>query len=116
MLIDPMSFVRMHLPDLLFAFSIVAGLIAAKAAAAFLSARLLHFTKAEGAMMWSLSIPQVAATLAAALVAHETVNSSGEHLISAVVFDAVLLLLAVTTILGPILTERFSVEISNKDQ
>ncbi len=115
-LIDPLSFTRMHLSDLLFALSIVGGLIGAKAAAAFLSARLLHFTRAEGAMMWSLSIPQVAATLAAALVAYETVNSNGDRLISDVVFDTALLLLAVTTILGPILTEKFSAKIRNEDQ
>ena len=107
-LIDPMSFTRMHLTDLAFALSIIAGLIGAKAAAAFMSARLLGFTRAEGAMMWSLSMPQVAATLAAALVAYETVNSSGERLISDVVLDTALLLMAVTTILGPLLTERYA--------
>ncbi len=115
-LIDPLSFTRMHTPDLIFALSIVGGLVGAKAAAAFISAKLLHFTRAEGAMMWSLSIPQVAATLAAALVAYETVNSAGERLISEVVFDIALLLLAVTTILGPILTEKFSTKIRNEDQ
>jgi Kef-type K+ transport system membrane component KefB len=115
-LIDPMSFTRMHLTDLAFSLAIVAGLIGAKAAAAFLSAKLLGFSRAEGAMMWSLSMPQVAATLAAALVAYETVNSAGERLISEVVLDTALLLMAVTTILGPILTEKYAPAIRTTDR
>lgn len=114
-LIDPLSFTQMHWSDLLFAFLIIAGLLLSKFVAAWISAKALRFTKAEGSMMWSLSVPQVAATLAAALVAHETVNSAGERLISEVVLDTALLLMAVTTILGPILTTRFAPQISNDD-
>ena len=107
-LIDPLSFARMDIADLIYALLIVFGLIGAKAAAAFLSAKILRFTPDEAKTMWSLSIPQVAATLAAALVAYETLNASGQRLISTVVFDTALLLMAVTTILGPILTDRYA--------
>jgi hypothetical protein len=58
--------------------------------------------------MWSLSIPQVAATLAAALVAYNTTNAAGERLIGEPVLNAVIVLLVVTSVLGPILTERFA--------
>lgn len=115
-LIDPLSFTRMSPGDILFAVAIVIGLIAAKALAAFTAAKLLKFNRAEAKTMWSLSIPQVAATLAAALVAYETVDSSGQTLISEVVLDTALVLMAVTTIIGPILTEFFSKSVSNEDR
>ena len=58
--------------------------------------------------MWSLSIPQVAATLAAALVAYNTTNAAGERLIGEPVLNSVIVLLMVTSVFGPILTERFA--------
>jgi hypothetical protein len=58
--------------------------------------------------MWSLSLPQVAATLAAALVAYGTTNADGERLIGEPVLNSVIVLLVVTSVLGPILTERFA--------
>ncbi len=62
--------------------------------------------------MWSLSLPQVAATLAAALVAYNTTNASGERLgerlIGEPVLNSVIVLLVVTSVLGPILTESFA--------
>jgi uncharacterized membrane protein YfcA len=58
--------------------------------------------------MWSLSMPQVAATLAAALVAYNTTNAAGERLIGEPVLNSVIVLLVVTSVLGPILTERFA--------
>lgn len=115
-LIDPLSFTRMDVGDLIFAISIVVGLIVAKGVAAAISAKILGFTKGEGAMMWALSVPQVAATLAAALVAYETVNSEGQTLISEVVLDTALVLMAVTAVLGPVLTEFFAPKIDNKLQ
>ncbi len=115
-LIDPLSFTRMDLSDLFFAISIVLGLIGAKLIAALISAKILGFSRDESLTMWSLSVPQVAATLAASLVAFETINSNGERLISEVILDTALLLMAVTTILGPILTSRFAPKIDNQIQ
>ena len=57
--------------------------------------------------MWSLSLPQVAATLAAALVAFEAKNAAGRRLIDEPVLNSVIVLMVVTSILGPILTEQF---------
>jgi hypothetical protein len=47
----------------------------------------------------------VAATLAAALVAYNTTNAAGERLIGEPVLNSVIVLLVVTSVLGPILTE-----------
>ena len=58
-------------------------------------------------MIWSLSLPQVAATLATAMVAYQTMNAEGKRLIDLPVVNAVLVLVVVTSILGPMLTEHF---------
>ena len=58
--------------------------------------------------MWSLTLPQVAATLAAALVAYDTLNPAGQRLVDGHLLNAVLVLMLVTSILGPTLTERFA--------
>ncbi|MGF1604659.1 MAG: cation:proton antiporter [Thermosynechococcaceae cyanobacterium] len=50
--------------------------------------------------MWSLSIPQVAATLAAALVGYEA------KIINIQMFNSVILLMLVTSVLGPLVTSR----------
>ena len=58
-------------------------------------------------LSWSLSLPQVAATLAAAQVASNTVNAAGEKLIDGPIFDTILVLVLVTSELGPVLTGKF---------
>jgi hypothetical protein len=56
--------------------------------------------------MWALTLPQVAATLAATLVAYDTRNALGQRLLDERMLNTVLVLLLVTAILGPVLTER----------
>ena len=58
--------------------------------------------------MWALTLPQVAATLAATLVGYNTLNAAGERLLTGDIFNAVLVLLVVTSLLGPVLTELFT--------
>jgi Kef-type K+ transport system membrane component KefB len=86
---------------------IVGGLIAAKFLAARLTQRLFGYSHSQGNLIWSLSLPQVAATLAAALVAFETKNAAGVRLIDEPAINTVLVLVVVTSILGPMLTEYF---------
>jgi Kef-type K+ transport system membrane component KefB len=86
---------------------IVGGLIVAKFLAACLTQRLFHYSRSQGHLIWSLSLPQVAATLAATLVAFQTRNAAGVRLIDEPVINTVLVLVVVTSILGPILTESF---------
>jgi hypothetical protein len=58
--------------------------------------------------MWSLTLPQVAATLAATLVAFDTFDPAGQRLIDSRLLNVVLVLMLTTSILGPVLTERFA--------
>jgi Kef-type K+ transport system membrane component KefB len=85
----------------------VGGLIGAKYLAARLTQRLFGYSRSEGHLIWSLSLPQVAATLAAAIAAFETKNAEGVRLIDESAINTVLVLVVVTSILGPILTEYF---------
>ncbi len=86
---------------------IVGGLIVAKMLAAFAAQRLFGYSTTEGLLMGALSLPQVAATLAAALVAFETKNSAGVRLIDEPIINTVIVLMVVTSVAGPILTERY---------
>jgi hypothetical protein len=47
-------------------------------------------------------------TLAATLVAYHTVNSDGQRMLDERMLNAVLVLMLVTSALGPVLTERFA--------
>jgi hypothetical protein len=58
--------------------------------------------------VWSPTLPQVAATLAATLVAHDTVSATGQRLLDDRMLNVVFVLVLVTAILGPVLTERFA--------
>jgi Kef-type K+ transport system membrane component KefB len=86
---------------------IVGGLIVAKFVAAQLTRWLFGYSRAEGRLIWSLSLPQVAATLAAAIVAFQAKNAAGVGLIDESAINTVLVLVVVTSILGPMLTEYY---------
>ena len=57
--------------------------------------------------MASLTLPQVAATLAAALVGYNAVNAAGVRLLDQRMLNTVLVLVVVTSVLGPVLTELY---------
>ncbi|MFN6469612.1 MAG: cation:proton antiporter [Nostoc sp. SerVER01] len=86
--------------------AIVLALIGSKFIAAFLAKLLYRYNTAELLTMWSLSLPQVAATLAATLVAYQSLNPAGERLINEGVLNSVIVLMLVTAILGPVITAR----------
>jgi hypothetical protein len=69
--------------------------------------RAFAYTPAARMTMWSLTLPQVAATLAATLVAFDTRNPAGQRLIDSRLL-VVLVLMVTTSILGPVLTEHFA--------
>jgi hypothetical protein len=50
----------------------------------------------------------MAATLASAVVAYKTMNAAGERLLDESYVNAVLVLVVVTCVAGPILAERFA--------
>lgn len=107
-LIDPLQFVQ----GLLGNFPLVAGIIGAlllgKGLAAWGIGRGFGYTRDARLTVWALTLPQVAATLAVALVAHATRAPGGALLLDDRMLNVVLVMVLVTSILGPVLTERFA--------
>jgi Kef-type K+ transport system membrane component KefB len=86
----------------------VASLILGKGIAAAIAGRAFGYARQARLTMWALTLPQVAATLAATLVGYNTLNAAGERLLPGEIFNAVLVLLIVTSVLATILTELFT--------
>ncbi|MBW4683891.1 MAG: cation:proton antiporter [Komarekiella atlantica HA4396-MV6] len=82
---------------------IVVGLIASKFIAAFLTKLVYRYNWQEMLTMWSLSIPQVSTTLAATLVGYRA------GLLPIGVLHSVIILMLVTSTLGPLITSRIAV-------
>ncbi len=81
--------------------ALVGGLFFSKGIAAAIAQWVYGYSRTEGLIMWSLSLPQVAATLAAALA------GLNQGLLDRALFNAVIMLMLVTAMVGPILTQRF---------
>lgn len=88
---------------------IVVALLGSKLLAALGTKALFGYSWPQAWTMWSLSVPQVAATLAAALVGYQA------NIINAQVFNSVILLMLVTSILGPLITARTARRIALSD-
>jgi Kef-type K+ transport system membrane component KefB len=106
-LIDVGVFLRTLLANAGLVVGIVGGLIVAKYIAARLTQRIYRYSSSQGHLIWSLSLPQVAATLATAIIAYETKNAAGVRLLDEPLINTVLVLVVVTSIMGPMLTEYF---------
>jgi Kef-type K+ transport system membrane component KefB len=106
-LIDPLVFFRGLVDNFALASSVILALVVGKFIAAEIAGRAFHYTSAERLTVWSLTLPQVAATLAAALVAYDTFNSAGQRLVDGRLLNVVLVLMLTTAILGPVLTAHF---------
>jgi len=89
---------------------IVLALLVGKGIAAEVVGRAFRYTAADRKTMWSLTLPQVAATLAATLVGYDTLNHAGQRLLDLKMLNVVIVLMLTTSILGPVLTERFAAE------
>ena len=76
------------------------GAIGGKGLASWISGRLFHYRRPQILMMWSLTMPKVAATLATAFIGFRA------GLLDQMVLNSVLAVMVVTATLGPILTER----------
>jgi Kef-type K+ transport system membrane component KefB/nucleotide-binding universal stress UspA family protein len=112
LLLDVPIFIKTITTQFPLMLAVVVGLIVAKFLAAFISKLIYHYNFNEGMTMWSLSLPQVAATLAAALAAYQAQNAAGERLLNEATFNSVIVLMLVTSILGPLLTARFARNLS----
>jgi Kef-type K+ transport system membrane component KefB len=107
-LIDPLVFVQSVVDNLLLVAGIIGTLLLGKGIAAGVVGRAFGYTPAARLTMWALTLPQVAATLAATLVAYDTVNAAGRRMLDDRMLNAVLVLMLATSSLGPVLTERFA--------
>jgi Kef-type K+ transport system membrane component KefB len=107
-LIDPVLFSHSIVDNFPLVVGIVSALIAGKFIAAYVAGRAFGYPWIDRLTMWSLTLPQVAATLAAALVAFNTFNRAGQRLVDRPLLNVVLVLMLSTSILGPVLTERFT--------
>ncbi len=90
------------------AAAVVGALIIGKGIAAAIAARVFNYTRAAQMTMWSLTLPQVAATLAATLVGYDTFNPAGQRLIDRSILNVVFVLILVTATLGPIMTQHYA--------
>jgi Kef-type K+ transport system membrane component KefB len=107
-LIDPLTIARSLTRDSLLATGIIGALVVGKWIAAESCGRAFGYTPTERKTMWSLTLPRVAATLAATLVAYRTVNAAHQPLLDSRMLNGVLIMVLVTAILGPVLTQRFA--------
>jgi Kef-type K+ transport system membrane component KefB/nucleotide-binding universal stress UspA family protein len=85
--------------------AIVIGLIISKFLAAFCTKLLYRYSWSETLTIWSMSLPQVAATLAAALVG----NRAG--LLSDDVLNSVVVMMLVTVTIAPLITSRSAIDL-----
>ena len=92
---------------------LLGALVIGKYLAAWISVRIFGGTRAQTSLAWSLSLPQMAATLAAAVVAYNTVNAAGQRLLDESFVNAILVLVVVSCVAGPILVEQFAPRIVN---
>ncbi|WLB50545.1 cation:proton antiporter [Bradyrhizobium sp. 521_C7_N1_3] len=90
----------------LLVLGVLVALFGGKWLAAEAAGRWLGYGHSERELMFALTIPQVAATLAVALVAYATVNASGQRLIDQAMLNATVVLVIASSLLGLILTER----------
>ncbi|HEY9747477.1 MAG TPA: universal stress protein, partial [Allocoleopsis sp.] len=80
--------------------AIVTGLIISKFLAAYGAKLLYGYNKDELLTMWSMSLPQVGATLAATLVGYRA------GMLTEGVLNSVIVLMLITATLGPLITSR----------
>lgn len=107
-LINPVEFVATIVRHFPMAVGIVITLLAGKWLAAETVGRAFGYRRAARQTVWALTLPQVAATLAATLVAYDTRNAAGQRLLDGTMLNVVLVLMLATSIIGPVLTEQFA--------
>jgi Kef-type K+ transport system membrane component KefB len=94
---------------------VFAALFGGKWLAAAVAARWFGYRRTERNLMFALTIPQVAATLAVALVAYSTRNAAGERLIDGTMLNATVVLVIASSLIGLLLTERAVNQLETSD-
>jgi Kef-type K+ transport system membrane component KefB len=103
-LIDPKVFVHSIVGNFLLVSGVVVALSIGKWIAAEIAGRVFGYPGAARLTIWSLTLPQVAA----AIVAFNTISPAGVRLIDRTMLDAILILMVITSIMGPALTQHFA--------
>lgn len=93
---------------------ILVALFGGKWLAAEIAGRLFGYVRSERLLMYSLTIPQVAATLAVALVAYGTKNAAGQRLIDEPMLNATVVLVIVSSLVGLVLTGRTAKQVQER--
>src|SRR5262249_21182932 len=83
-------------PDL--AFGLIAVLALGKLIAAVLIKLIYTYSGNEAKLIFSITLPQMAATLASAVVGYQTVNAQNERMLDTEIVNAVLVLVVVTCV------------------
>jgi Kef-type K+ transport system membrane component KefB len=107
-LIDPPTFIASIFDNFPLVAGIIGALLVGKWLAAEAAGRAFGYSASARLTMWSLTLPQVAATLAAALVAYDTFDPAGQRLLDSRMLNGVLVMMLTTAVLGPILTQVFA--------
>ncbi|MFQ4137620.1 cation:proton antiporter [Nodosilinea sp. PGN35] len=102
LLLNLQVFMESITTNLAFTLALTGTLILSKFLAALVTKPFFGYRWEQILTMWSLSMPQVAATLAAALVGFQ------QNIISELEFNAVIVMMLVTSVVGPLLTARFA--------
>lgn len=106
LLVDLPLFVESLTSSLGLTLAILLGVVGSKFAGAAVAKLMYRYTWNETLSMWSLCLPKVAATLAAAILGREV------GLIDDAVFNGVIVLMLVTAIAGPIATRQFASQLA----
>jgi Kef-type K+ transport system membrane component KefB/nucleotide-binding universal stress UspA family protein len=106
LLIDLPAFVN-NLDTLKLTLLMIVGLLVSKLIAALLTKLLYRYKWQETLTIWSLSLPQVGTTLAATLVGYRA------GLLPLEVLHSVIVLMVVTSTLGPLMTSRIAVGLNS---
>lgn len=107
-LINPAVFYHSLIDNFVLGLSIVMALVIGKFVAAEISGHLFKYPQAARLTVWSLTLPQVAATLAATLVGFKTFDPAGHRLIDERILNSVFVLMLSTSIIGPVMTQLFT--------
>ncbi len=106
LLIDLPAFVN-NLDTLKLTLLMIIGLIGSKLIAALFTKLVYRYNWQEMLTMWSLSLPQVGTTLAATLVGYRA------GLLPLEVLHSIIVLMVVTSTLGPLMTSRIAVGLNS---
>ena len=115
MMLQPLEALQTIFMNPVLALGLLFALLLAKAAAAYGIGLVFGYGRDEIKLVWSLTLPQVAATLAAATVAYRTLNDQGQPLIDKPLLNVILMLVVVTSLGAPFLTQRYALRLRDSE-